>query len=59
MNNRWKGLVLVLIIAAAALLLLRPFLGQPGDAAPETYREAIEGALTKGNPLFIEFYSDT
>ena len=59
MNNRWRGLVLVLMVTAVGLLLLRPFLQTSRDPEPETPREAMEGALAKGDPLFIEFYSDT
>ncbi len=66
MSDRVKRILLILVIGAAGILLLRPYLGpffrSSGDAAFSTTdnpRVAIENALTAGEPLFIEFYSDT
>ena len=63
MAGKQRVLILTVVLAAAAVLLLRPYMNRPlverGFAVTQNPVTAIEEALVSGMPLFIEFYSDT
>ena len=64
MGGKQRVIILVLVLAAVAFLLLRPYLTRPpgtdgGFTTTPNPAAAIEEAMASEVPLFIEFYSDT